>query len=202
MTATPTETATPTATTVWVEGRIRYFAEDRPVPGVSVALTGAEPQVLETDGAGGFASATLSAGGWRLQPTKTGDRDGGVSSMDATFVLEAIVGKRRVGSYEKLACDVSGDGTLTAFDASLVLQFMTGRIRRLPVTEACGSDWAFVPVPAVLENQFVEEPRMSPGTCGMGAVSYEPLSTPALSQDFVAVLFGDCTGSWRPPEVP
>ena len=36
------------------------------------------------------------------------------------------------------------------------------------------------------------------GACTVGAIQYDPLAGSVSGQDFVAHLFGDCTGNWVP----
>jgi hypothetical protein len=65
------------------------------------------------------------------------------------------------------------------------------------VAQACNSDWAFMPDAAAAPNQQIIQPQ--PGsTCQPGAICYQPLLSEASSQNFSAVVFGDCNGSWQP----
>ena len=73
-----------------------------------------------------------------------------------------------------------------------------GLITRFEVAQTCGSDWAFIPVPAPAPNQTLTTPQMRTGVCQAGAITFEPLASPAPNQDFSAVLFGDVTGNWQP----
>jgi len=74
-----------------------------------------------------------------------------------------------------------------------------GLIPSLPVSQSCGSDWAFVPLPAAASNQTLVEPQLAGGSCQRGAIEFEPLTSDASGQDFSAIVFGDCTGNWEPP---
>jgi hypothetical protein len=151
-----------------------------------------------TDATGAYSFADLPTATWQVVPAKSDDLDGGVSALDAAYILQVLVGKRSFNDYQNLACDVSGNGALSALDASRILQFLVGKISRFPVADTCGSDWAFVPVPAPAANQSLIQPLVSTGTCQPGAIEFNPLSGQANGQDFVAVLFGDCTGNWQP----
>jgi hypothetical protein len=79
----------------------------------------------------------------------------------------------------------------------LILQYKVGLISGFPVAQACGSEWAFAPVPAAAANQTLTQPS-AVGTCQPGAITFAPLQGSATSQDFLGVLFGDCTGNWQP----
>lgn len=49
-----------------------------------------------------------------------------VSSSDAALILDAVVGADDLGAVAEVASDVSEDGTVSAFDASLLLRFLAG----------------------------------------------------------------------------
>ena len=97
---------------------------------------------------------------------------------------------------QQLACDVTGNGSISSLDAARIRQFAVGAITRLPVAEACDSDWAFVPDPAAVAGQSLVQPVPSPGDCQAGRIQYGTVAGDFTAQDFVAVLFGDCTGNW------
>src|SRR5207249_2167691 len=122
------------------------------------------------------------------------DAGEGVSTLDAVYVLQALAGLRTFSSSQRLACDVTGDGTLSALDAVRILQYKVGLISTLPVADTCASDWVFVPASAGANAQVVE-PAVSSGSCQTGAVEFQPLTGTLTNQDFSAVLFGDCTGN-------
>jgi hypothetical protein len=189
--------ATPTGGAIG--GRILYYRGDRLVAGASVLLHGTPEGVDVSDAGGNYSFTDLANSTWQVAPAKSGDLGGGVSALDAAYILQVLVGKRSFDGYQNLACDVSGNGALSALDASRILQFLVGKISRFPIADTCGSDWAFVPVPAPAANQSLIQPVISTGTCQSGAIEFDPLSGQAAGQDFVAVLFGDCTGNWQPP---
>jgi hypothetical protein len=169
------------------------------VGGVDVHLDGAASEVGTTDATGAYTFSGLSESNWTVEALKQGGAGSGISTLDAVYVLQGVVGVRQFDSAQGLACDVSGDGTLSTLDAVFILQYVVGLIPRLPVAQVCGSDWAFVPVPAAAANQSLIEPQMTAGSCQHGAILLDPLVSDASGQDFSAVLFGDCSGDWQPP---
>jgi hypothetical protein len=82
-----------------------------------------------------------------VAPTKNGGANAGVSTLDATFALQAVVGARTFTDFQRLACDVTGDGTVSSLDAARILQLVAGARDHMPAAEMCGSDWIFVPDP-------------------------------------------------------
>lgn len=196
--ATPTATATaapptPTAATpAMVSGRIRYYRGDRPVAGVAIGGT-------SSDASGAFALAGAAGADLRLAPARDGGLGSAISALDAAYALQSAAGLRTLDAEQRRACDASGNGTVTALDAASILQQVVGMATHLPVAQRCGSDFAFVPAPAAAPNQTLTAPASDDTTCQPGAVAFQPLAAPASGQDFVAIAFGDCTGSWQPP---
>jgi hypothetical protein len=197
--STSTPTWTPTPNPLGVAGRVMYYNEDRPVPSANVALHGPSEQMTETLTSGDYAVMGVSQGPWSVEPAKEGDFGSGVSALDAAYVLQAVTGRRQLNEYQQLACDVTGNGALSSLDAARILQFMVGIVDRLPVAEACGSDWLFVPDAAQVENQQLVAPMIGGGDCQQGAIHLQALTGIAHGQDFKAILFGDCTGNWTMP---
>lgn len=206
--ATPTPTPIPVATdtpTVTparaLSGRIRYYSADRPVPGVDVGITGPGTVVTSTDEEGTYAVTDLESGSWVTRPTRLGGRGNGVSALDASHVLQTVVGARTFTPEQALACDVTGNGTVSALDASRILQLVVGSIPTLPASTLCGSDWLFIPDPTAPGAPVAVYPWVGGGVCESGAFAYQPLDATLTGQDFLAVLLGDCTGNWSPPAV-
>jgi hypothetical protein len=188
-----------------VSGAIRYYSNGSPVGAAVVQLEGATPDAVQTHLDGSFAFKGLAGGAWQIEPRKTGATSAtpdAVSALDAAYVLQSVVGLRTLNAAQQLACDVTGDGTVSALDAALILQYKVGLITSFPVAQACGSDWAFIPVPAAAANQQLIQPQIAGGACRGGAIAFQPLAGQVSNQDFSAVLFADCTGNWQPAVVP
>ena len=185
-----------------VSGQIRYHGSDLPVPDVTVALQGGAPASVVTDAAGQFGLSAPAGDNCGIQPQKLADAGTAVTAGDALAVLQAAVGLTTLDAEQQMACDVSGDGRVTAVDALIILQYRVGVISSFPVADACQSDWAFMPVPATMANQEVVPPQPGTSACQPGAIRWSPLSAAAAGQDFSAVMFGDCNGSWRPSNLP
>jgi hypothetical protein len=198
----PTLTPTPTATvpSPGVSGQIQYYSSGLPVSGATVELQGSNAAAVATDVNGQFVFTNLAASNWQVQAVKMGDLGAAVDIIDAVYILQSTVGLRTLSGPQQIACDVSGDGEVTILDAVLILQYTVGLTSQFPVAQQCGSDWAFIPVPVAVPNQVIEPPQISTGSCQPGAIAFQPLSGPAVNQNFSAVLFGDCSGSWQPAQ--
>ena len=203
---TPTRTATATVTPTptpgiagAVSGRIGAYANPAtPVPGATVMVTGPTPGSAGSDASGQYLASPLASGTWVVWPRKAGGLGASVSALDASWVLQTVVGLRTLSSSQALAGDVSGNGTVSALDASMILQRVVGLRSQFPAGVACGSDWHFVPVPAPAANQTLVSPSTAGGTCQSGAIRFEPLTGSATGQDFLGIPIGDVTGNWNP----
>jgi hypothetical protein len=176
-----------------VRGTIRYYEGDRPVGSVTVQATGAS---TSTASDGTYLLSDLQRGTFQIVPRKLGDLREGISSLDAAYATQSSIGFRTLSEDQRLACDVTGNGSVSSLDAAKIVQVALGVIPRLPVADLCGSDWAFVPDPLPVPNQQVVPPEMEGGMCTDGAIRFDPLAGSVSGQDFRAVLFGDCTGNW------
>ncbi len=179
-------------------GAVRHATTLQAIPGVDVNLIGPTTLTATTSGSGAYSANGLQAATWLAEPEKSlGFGAGAIDSLDAMFVLEDLVNVRNLSSAQKLACDVTGNGSLSALDAAKILKRATG----MPITFAaaanCQSDWLFIPNPAAAQNMTKIQPLLSPGTCRMGALQYSPLAGMPDGQDFHAVVIGDCTGNWN-----
>ena len=198
---TPTTTETPTATeTPALGGVVRYYSSDLPVSDVTIALIGGMPASTTTDADGRYGFADAGTEMLSIQPSKEGDFDDGISSLDASFVLETVADLRELNADQTLAGDVTGDGTLSTLDASLILQLQAALIDRFPVAEAaiCDSDWIFRPDPDPAPNQTLVQPMVAGEVCQQGEIVFDPFTPPVANQSFTAILFGDVTGNWTP----
>jgi len=191
-------TPTPTAEAFSVSGKIRYYSNDEAVGSAIVEGQGAMSQVVQSDPAGAYLLSSLPAGNWGVVPRKVGDARQGVRVLDSTWALQARLGIRTLSPNQALACDVTGNGSVSVLDATRILQFVIGLIPELPVTRICNSDWAFVPAPRFVPNQTVTHMQVTTGACQMARIGLEPLQGDASGQDFLGIAFGDCTGNWSP----
>jgi hypothetical protein len=197
--SSPSPSPTPTSTRTGhyhVSGRVRYYGNSSAVNGATVMMAGSGGAMpATTDATGTFDFPDVTAGAWELNPEKQGDVKLGVTALDAAYVLQTVNGSRTLDATQQLACDVTGNGSLSALDASRILQFAVGMITHLPVADACASDFVFVPDPLSSSAEVVT-PLFTNNVCQPGGFRFNPLQTDAAEQNFTAALFGDCTGNW------
>jgi len=186
-----------------ITGQIVYFGSSEAVPNVSVKIDSLEPMTIATGAEGDYGATTASQSAVGIEPTKQGEGAGAITPFDAALVLKSLVGMKELDSYERLACDVTGDGTVSALDAAHILKFTSGLLERFAAAEACDSDWVFVPEAAPAEHQHSQAPLLDGISCTPGRIDFDPLAANVEGQDFRAILIGDCSGSWNlQEEVP
>jgi hypothetical protein len=201
-TITPTPTVTPTFASFGISGRVVYYSNARPVPGVGVQLDAPPSAIAITDSNGMYAFENIGGHPWTVVPQRSNPQNPALTAIDATFALQAVVGLRTLSPDQRLAADTSGNGTVSAIDATFILQYVVGLRSHFPAATLCGSDWLFVPVPEGPPFPNVMLPELRSGMCQPGTVQYSPLAAPAEGQDFLGILLGDINGSWAPPPTP
>ena len=194
----PTPTGAPVGAR-GVRGRVTYYASGVAVPGVRVRLRGAGIALAVTQGGGDYRVDELAAGDWTVEPQMSTDAaKGAIGALDAAVILRASSGALPLDAERRVACDVTGNGSVSPLDAARILQLLVGDIGRLPAAELCGSDFVFFPAAAAATNQEVRAPELDFGGCQAGAISYAPLVGQVGGQNFHAALIGDCSGNWLP----
>jgi hypothetical protein len=168
-----------------------------PVPSATLTLSGASTRTATSTASGAVHVQRRAGGRLAAHPRKTGDLRGAVTSLDAAWILQAVAQLRTLDAQQRLAADVTGDGTISALDATLILQRAVGLNTAFAAATACASDWLFVPNATAVPNQSVVPPSVSSGTCVMGSLTYGPLTATANGQSFTGVLLGDVTGNWQ-----
>ncbi len=201
-TRVPTTAPTVTPVKFSVGGMILYHGSQVPVAGANVLLNG-QATTMGTDG-GGVYLLTLPPGNATVTFSKLGGGNKAITSADAAHVLKAKTGTVTLDARQRLACDVTGDGTISSLDARRILEYVVAvdDPPRFKAAEQCGSDWAFVPIPVPAPDQAVTVPVLSSASCVRGSIAYTPVGAPVVGQNFAAVLFGDCTLDWKPQAGP
>ena len=125
-----------------------------------------------------FDSLYGSTGEYCLIPSKEGGLGKQtITSLDASLILRSLTGLG-LDSCQMEAADVTGDGTVSAFDASVILKYV--------VTENAGT-------PLIPEHNIGTWLFFPPQRC------YQSISEDYTDEDFYAVLVGDVTKNWPGP---
>jgi len=179
---------------VTFSGNVRHYLNLAPVAGVAVSDG---DDIIFTDDDGNYALTVLPGKELALLPAKVDGGAAALGALDAVRILEVAVGRATLSAAGAIACDVSGNGTVSTLDASQLLRFLVGSEAALPVASVCGSEWAFLPIATESFGQSRTEPFIVDGVCTAGSLTYEPPLTASSDRDFLAIPFGDCDGSWN-----
>jgi hypothetical protein len=93
---------------------------------------------------GGVSEPPLLIQGGLYKAVNLGDanRDNLIDESDAEYILDIVLDRQEIPPDEFVYADVSGNGQVTALDASIVLQYFNQRIDRLPITDT-GAVYSF-----------------------------------------------------------
>ena len=83
-------------------------------------------QSATTGASGTYAFAAAPGVPLQVAPRRSAGTGAAVSALDAAWVLQAIAGTRTLTPTQRLAADVTGDGTLSTLDAAYILQHAVG----------------------------------------------------------------------------
>ncbi len=147
--------------------------DDVPVPDVELNADGAPPVSGSTNAAGNYSLSGFGAGPYTVTPSKA-DQDyqepNGVFIDDASLVARRVVGKEPdFTAHQIAAADVSGNGSVSSYDASLIARWVVG----LPDTVNRSGTWAITP----------------------SSVDHGPVTDDIL-QNYDALLYGDVNGDF------
>ena len=155
-----------------VRGLVSYYANAYPVPSATLDLQGGLTASASTDSVGRYSFDGLWYGlGFVLTPSYENDDIDAVSSLDVSLVLRYLVQLETLDARQRVAGDITGDGTLSAEDASRILKMIVVGPEALP-----SPLWLFQPA-TVVEDSL-------PGSMN--------------DVDFIGILRGDVTGNWCP----
>jgi hypothetical protein len=155
-------------------GSILYFGNQAAVPGVVLNGSGSINLSATSGLAGTFSMEGFGIGSYTLTPSKSGGiGNSAISALDASTIAQFTVGLISLTTNQRIAADVTNDGTVSALDASRIAQSSVG----LPLRpgDVTGT-WKFVPA----------------------SRSYSSVGSDLKGQDFIAILMGDVTGNWSP----
>ncbi|MCZ7602525.1 MAG: T9SS type A sorting domain-containing protein [Melioribacteraceae bacterium] len=62
------------------------------------------------------------------------DLDGQVRALDASYILEYLIGGIEFNNTQFLSADVTLDSTVSGLDANIILDYLTGKVQKLPYT--------------------------------------------------------------------
>ncbi len=176
-----------------VAGSVDYQGTGLPVPFVELQMSGYQFITNQTNENGNFNFSRLHYGDYVLTPKKSGDQGQAVSPFDAALILQHVVGSSQLSPYQKIAADVSGDSSVSAFDASFIMRYAVELEEKFPVMDDADDFWGFVPGAfAINDDNWFAHPDTIP---------YSPLENDEFNQNFIGVIYGDVSQNWTSPSL-
>lgn len=154
-----------------VSGNINYYFGGKAVSGVNLSIKGDKTYSGDSNASGQYSIQDVEDGNYVLYASKSNETEG-ISSLDASRILQASTGLITLNDYQKKAADVDGSGRVDAADAAYVLQRSAGVIQ-LPF-QGSGEVWSFAP----------------------SKIDLAMSSNDIYNQNLTAILKGDVTGNW------
>ncbi|MBN1153914.1 T9SS type A sorting domain-containing protein [candidate division KSB1 bacterium] len=172
-------------------GTITYGGTQTPIPEVQLNLIGEQTRTTLSDDEGKYSFTEIHYENYSLHPSLQGNAGTCITPFDAALLLQHIVKVTRLTPYQLIAANVSGDATLSAYDASAILQYSVGSIERFPISSDELDIWRFVPT-----NFLITDTNWNTAP---DAIMYEPLTTDLFNQNFIGMVYGDISQNWLPP---
>lgn len=165
-----------TITSGQITGQVLYGnalvgGSPRPVPNVNLSAVGSVNVSTLTNVAGNYTLSGMGAGSYTVTPSKSGDVNNAVSALDSALIAQLVVGMTTFDPNQTIVADVSGNGTITSFDAAMIARYTVA----LPNTGSAGT-WRFT-----------------------DASNFYPDVNSNIVDNYSALLMGDVTGNWGTP---
>ncbi len=156
----------------------------RAIPNVTINGAGTPPVSALTDSLGAYSLSGFGAGTYTRSASKVGQHNNALSGFDSAAISQHVVGLVPITSNAKLfVADVSGNGTVTSFDAALISRFVVA----LPGAGTSGN-WV------IKAGNDPLNPFLAPATYGASTVWAN-----ITGENYVGYLMGDVTGNWNLP---
>ncbi|MBN2413018.1 T9SS type A sorting domain-containing protein [candidate division KSB1 bacterium] len=166
-----------------LSGSAKYYTGSPELQDVKIDISGGLTNSVMTNASGFYEFSNLVSGAnYQLTASKprNSQTESAISTFDASYALRFWASLITLNEEQKIAADVSGNGEITAFDASIILRYYVGQ----DVSQYEVAKWKFV-VPPVTN-------WLSPTTIR----SYTSLSSSQTNQNFNGILIGDITGNY------
>jgi hypothetical protein len=158
---------------------------------VDVMLSGDASDIYTTDATGYYEFNNLTIGGnYLVSPEKDINYTNGVNVLDITRIRQHILGANLFTSpYQYIAGDATNDQSVNVIDITQIRQLILGMISDFPNN----TSWRFVPEDYQFSNP--SDPLSSPFP---EEISYMPLLSDKINEDYIAIKVGDVTNDSDP----
>lgn len=145
----------------------------RNVPNVTISGNGSPFVSALTDTFGNYSLSGFGSGSYNITPSKTGGANGAISGFDSGRIAQYVVSLITFTQTQIDAADVSGNGNVSSYDATLIARFTVG----LPPPVGLTGSWVFSPT----------------------SISHPFIYSNIANDNFSALLMGDTSANWNHP---
>ncbi len=161
-----------------ISGNVLYYSNNNPIPNVQLQLSGGQQNNETSQELGYYAFSNLGPlQDYLINASKPENQDVGALAIqvwDAALTAQAAVGIITLTENQQIAADVTLNGIIRSYDASLIAQYAVG----LPkVSASHAAEWVFQP-----DTNF-----------------YESLNGNLESQNYSGIILGNVHGEWNYP---
>ena len=164
-----------------ISGQVTYYSTRAPMSDILLTLAGADgvSHTAHTNENGDFVFFHVPPGEYTLTPSKDADSGDmtGLSATDASKIARYVIGKNELDTYQGLAADVTGNGTVSGTDASDLARYAAELAESLNNED---HHWRFVPTSS---DSLTESPVLF-------------VEQDIDHYDFVGIRIGDVSGNY------
>lgn len=155
-----------------VGGLVRYARSSAPIADALLILrdSAGTEQSTASDANGSYRLSLTAREQANVTISKTGDLRNSLSALDAAWIAQYDAGLRSFTPEQLAACDVSGSGACSAYDAALLASFLIDA----PLPESQAGAWRFSPA----------------------SRDYTLADQDALYEHYTGYVVGDVTSNW------
>lgn len=167
---------------------LTWRAPAKPVPGVTLTLSGSKTGTQTTAVPGTYLFNTFGGDTTIVKPSKTTAGNAQITAADLLLIQNYIFGSPLASPYQWVAADVDGNGMITLLDYVRISTVVLGTNQHIPGAP----DWKFIPSTYVFPtpNPLSVKPPDS--------IRHDNLNISFLDDDFIGVRMGDVNGNISP----
>jgi hypothetical protein len=167
---------------------VTWRAPARPVPGVTVSLTGSKTATQTTAVPGTYLFSAAANDTTIVSCSKATPGNAQVTAADLLLIQNYIFGAPLTSPYQWVAADVDGNGMITLLDYVRISAVVLGTAQNIQGSP----DWKFIPKSYVFPSP---NPLSAPIPT---SIRRNSINTAFLDDDFIAVRMGDVNGNIVP----